>query len=84
MADKRGDKGVPPRIVAHFHEWMTGIAIIMLRLWKVDLATVLTTHSTIIGRSLCVCVIGFYDNLEKAIFQFDWVTFVKSFGSWSV
>ena len=25
----------PPRIVAHFHEWMAGIGLIMCRIWKV-------------------------------------------------
>ena len=29
----------PPRIVAHFHEWMAGIALIMARIWKIDLVT---------------------------------------------
>ena len=25
----------PPRIVAHFHEWMAGVGLIMTRIWKV-------------------------------------------------
>ena len=25
----------PPRIVAHFHEWMAGVGLIMTRIYKV-------------------------------------------------
>lgn len=42
-----------PKIVAHFHEWLAGIGLIMLRLWGVDVATVFTTHATLLGRFLC-------------------------------
>ena len=39
----------PPRIVAHFHEWQAGIGLIMARVWKIDIATVFTTHATLLG-----------------------------------
>ncbi len=55
----------PPRIVAHFHEWMAGVALIMARIWKIDLATVFTTHATLLGRFLCAGATDFYNNLEK-------------------
>ena len=41
---------LPPRISAHFHEWMSGIGLIMSRLWKTDIATLFTTHATQLGR----------------------------------
>ena len=41
----------PPRIVAHFHEWQAGIGLIMARVWKIDIATVFTTHATLLGIS---------------------------------
>lgn len=55
----------PPRIVAHFHEWMAGVALIMARIWKIDLATVFTTHATLLGRFLCAGATDFYNNLEN-------------------
>lgn len=59
--------GRPPRIVAHFHEWLAGIGLIMLRLWNVDVATVFTTHATLLGRFLCAGALDFYNNLDKVI-----------------
>ena len=41
---------LPPRITAHFHEWMAGIALVMTRLWKTEVATLFTTHATQLGR----------------------------------
>ena len=55
----------PPRIVAHFHEWMAGIGLIMSRVWKLDIATVFTTHATLLGRFLCAGALDFYNNLDK-------------------
>ena len=55
----------PPRIVTHFHEWMAGIGLIMLRVWKIDVATVFTTHATLLGRFLCAGALDFYNNLDK-------------------
>uniref|UniRef100_A0A7R9K086 Glycogen [starch] synthase n=1 Tax=Timema genevievae TaxID=629358 RepID=A0A7R9K086_TIMGE len=40
----------PPRIVAHFHEWQAGLGLIALRTRHVDVATVFTTHATLLGR----------------------------------
>ncbi len=42
-----------PKIVAHFHEWQAGVGLIMSRVWKIDVATVFTTHATLLGRMLC-------------------------------
>ena len=36
--------------MAHFHEWMGGVGLIMSRVWKLDIATVFTTHATLLGR----------------------------------
>lgn len=57
--------GPRPRIVAHFHEWLAGVGLILLRLWGVDIATVFTTHATLLGRYLCAGNIDFYNNLDK-------------------
>lgn len=54
-----------PRIVAHFHEWLAGIGLIMLRVRNIDIATVFTTHATLLGRFLCAGAVDFYNNLDK-------------------
>ena len=52
------------KVVAHFHEWMSGVSLIMLRLWKVEVATVFTTHATMLGRHLCAGAMDFYNYLQ--------------------
>ncbi|XP_065220843.1 glycogen [starch] synthase [Planococcus citri] len=54
-----------PRIVTHFHEWQAGIGLIALRTWKVPVATVFTTHATLLGRYLCAGNTDFYNNLKS-------------------
>jgi len=55
----------PPRLVAHFHEWMAGTGLIMSRLWKLDVATLFTTHATQLGRHLCAGDTDFYNRLQS-------------------
>lgn len=57
--------GVPPRIVTHFHEWQAGVGLVALRTRRVDVATVFTTHATLLGRYLCAGNIDFYNNLSQ-------------------
>ncbi len=40
------------KVLAHFHEWMTGIGILYLKDKTPGIATVFTTHATVPGRSL--------------------------------
>jgi len=54
-----------PMVVAHIHEWMAGVALIMIRMWKVDVATVFTTHATMLGRHLCAGALDFYNYLAN-------------------
>ncbi len=37
----------------------------MTRIWKIDVATVFTTHATLLGRFLCAGATDFYNNLDK-------------------
>ncbi|GLH08369.1 Glycogen [starch] synthase [Gryllus bimaculatus] len=55
----------PPRIVTHFHEWQAGVGLIALRTRHVDVATVFTTHATLLGRYLCAGNTDFYNNMEN-------------------
>lgn len=59
------ENGMGPRICAHFHEWQAGVGLIALRTRKVDVATVFTTHATLLGRYLCAGNTDFYNNLDK-------------------
>jgi glycogen(starch) synthase len=40
------------KIVAHFHEWLTGAGLLYLKARKVPVETVFTTHSTALGRTI--------------------------------
>lgn len=51
------------RIVAHFHEWLGGLAIPLLRKANLPIATVFTTHATLLGRYMASNEVGFYDRL---------------------
>lgn len=59
---------VPPRVVVHCHEWQAGVGLIALRTRHVDVATVFTTHATLLGRYLCAGKTDFYNNLDKVIY----------------
>lgn len=65
-----------PLIVAHFHEWQAGIGLIALRTKKEPIATVFTTHATLLGRYLCAGNTDFYNNLEKVSLIFLFVQFI--------
>ena len=51
------------KIVAHFHEWMAGSAIPMLRKDDWPGGIVFTTHATLLGRYLAMNHPAFYDHL---------------------
>ncbi|MFH0860280.1 MAG: glycogen/starch synthase [Candidatus Altiarchaeota archaeon] len=40
------------RCIAHFHEWLTGGALLKLKQDKSEISTVFTTHATVLGRAL--------------------------------
>lgn len=72
-----------PLIIAHFHEWQAGVGLIALRTKKEPIATVFTTHATLLGRYLCAGNTDFYNNLEKVrsisnIYIFFFVSFFKT------
>jgi glycogen(starch) synthase len=53
------------QIVAHFHEWMAGAAIPMLRRDNWPGALVFTTHATLLGRYLAMNTSNFYERLPS-------------------
>uniref|UniRef100_A0A671VS87 Glycogen [starch] synthase n=1 Tax=Sparus aurata TaxID=8175 RepID=A0A671VS87_SPAAU len=53
----------PPHIVAHFHEWLAGLGLVLCRQRQLPVATVFTTHATLLGRYLCAGNVDFYNKL---------------------
>lgn len=53
------------KVVAHFHEWMTGSGGLYLQKYSPYTATVFTTHATILGRSLAGNGQPLYSNLPR-------------------
>ncbi len=53
------------KVVAQFHEWQTGAGLLYLKKTNLPIATVFTTHATVMGR----CIAGnnqpLYDSLES-------------------
>lgn len=58
-------RGTHRRVLAHFHEWMSGLAIPMIRREQVGAAVVFTTHATITGRYIASSEGDFYGRLPK-------------------
>jgi glycogen(starch) synthase len=52
-------------LLAHFHEWQGGAALPILRHRRAPLATVFTTHATMVGRNLCAANTDLYDHLPR-------------------
>jgi glycogen(starch) synthase len=50
-------------IVAHFHEWLGGLAIPMIRRQRLPVTTIFTTHATLLGRYIASSRDDFYDQL---------------------
>ncbi len=51
------------KIVAHFHEWMAGVALPRVRHSQLPISTVFTTHATLLGRYVASEDPNFYANL---------------------
>ncbi|KAF9574731.1 glycogen synthase isoform 1 [Mortierella alpina] len=52
-------------IIAHFHEWLAGVGIALIRKRHIDVTTIFTTHATLLGRYLCAGSVDFYNNLRN-------------------
>jgi glycogen(starch) synthase len=61
-----GSEGRKPRtrrVLAHFHEWLGGVPVPLLRRSGAPVATVFTTHATQVGRYAASNEADFYDRL---------------------
>lgn len=62
-------------VIAHFHEWMTGMPIGLIRKNKLKIRTVFTTHATILGRYVAMNDTNFYRNLSSI----EWLPAAQKF-----
>ena len=53
------------KIIAHFHEWMTGTGVLYLKEFVPQIGTVFTTHATVLGRCLAGNNRPLYNNLQQ-------------------
>lgn len=51
-------------VIAHFHEWLVGVGLVLCKIRQIKLATIFTTHATLLGRYLCAGEVDFYNNLS--------------------
>eukprot|EP00835_Amoeboradix_gromovi_P004539 NODE_359_length_10180_cov_0.431703.p1 type:complete len:648 gc:universal NODE_359_length_10180_cov_0.431703:8558-6615(-) len=52
-------------VVVHAHEWLGGVCLPLIRSWNLNIATIFTTHATLLGRYLCAGETDFYNNLKS-------------------
>ena len=52
------------RVVAQFHEWQTGAGLLYLRRTGLPIASVFTTHATVVGRCLAGNNLPLYDGMS--------------------
>ena len=53
------------KLVAQFHEWLAGSALLYLKNNNVKISTVFTTHATILGRTLASSNVDLYKYIKK-------------------
>jgi phosphorylase/glycogen(starch) synthase len=53
------------KIIAHFHEWMTGTGILHLESNVPQIATIFTTHATVLGRCIAGNRLPLYGMMES-------------------
>ncbi|ADU63705.1 MAG: alpha-glucan family phosphorylase [Pseudodesulfovibrio sp.] len=52
-------------VFAHFHEWMSGAGVLYLKKQAPAVATLLTTHATMLGRAMSGSGVDIYERLEE-------------------
>jgi len=57
------DQGIPT--IAHFHEWLSGAGLLYLKEHLPEIATVFTTHATILGRAMAGAGVDIYALMES-------------------
>jgi glycogen(starch) synthase len=68
------------RCVAHFHEWLAGAGMLYLKQNDVKIATVFTTHATMLGRSLAGSGVDIYGMLREKIGSDEVLDYARRYG----
>lgn len=55
------------KFIAHFHEWLSGAGLLYLKMQNLPIATVFTTHATIMGRTLANMGIDLYSKIYEGV-----------------
>lgn len=63
-------------VIVHFHEWMASTALLDLKRENTNVATVFTTHATMLGRYIAGNVDDFYEKLHT----YNWEKEAKHYG----
>ncbi|MBL3655976.1 glycosyltransferase [Fulvivirga sediminis] len=58
-------------LLAHFHEWMAGLAIPEMRRMQMPVKTIFTTHATLLGRYLAMNDPDFYNHLPFLDWEYE-------------
>ncbi len=64
------------KIVAHFHEWLSGAGLLYLKKKNIKVATAFTTHATVLGRTLASSNVDLYNvwdkiNPEQEVYKYN-------------
>ncbi len=65
LLDRIGRKYPDKKIVAQFHEWLAGIALLNLKKNNSTIRTVFTTHATMLGRAIAGSGEDLYSMLDR-------------------
>eukprot|EP01127_Copromyxa_protea_P006892 TRINITY_DN16832_c0_g1_i1.p1 TRINITY_DN16832_c0_g1~~TRINITY_DN16832_c0_g1_i1.p1 ORF type:complete len:647 (-),score=112.99 TRINITY_DN16832_c0_g1_i1:80-2020(-) len=70
-------------IVVHFHEWLAAAGLIVAKRWNLKIATLFTTHATLLGRWIAAANVDLYGRLPyinadeeagtRCIYQRHWI-----------
>ncbi|KYQ91195.1 glycogen synthase [Tieghemostelium lacteum] len=52
------------KYIAHFHEWQSSVSLILLKRWRLRMATIFTTHATLLGRYLSAGGVDLYNQMH--------------------
>jgi len=53
------------KIVAHFHDWMTGTGVLYLKEYVPQVGTIFTAHGTVVGRTIATNNLPLYREMES-------------------
>lgn len=75
---ERLNKVFNKKIVAQFHEWLAGAGLLYLKINKVKIGTIFTTHATVLGRTLASANFDLYGSTSNNKFNLETVDTEKA------